>query len=96
MTSLRIEHPVSDFAAWKRTFDSYAERRQTGGVHSYQVLRLADDPNFVLIDLTFASRAAAEAFLDFLRGIWQSSAAGQVLSGAPQVRIAELAESKQL
>lgn len=96
MTILRIEHPVSDFAAWKRVFDSYAERRQTGGVRLYQVLRLADDPNFVLIDLTFDSRAAAEAFLDFLRGIWQSTAAGQVLGGAPQARIAEVAEGKQL
>jgi hypothetical protein len=96
MTVLRIEHPVSDFAAWKRTFDSFAERRQSGGVRHYQVLRLADDPNFVLIDLAFDSREAAEAFLTFLRGIWQSATAGQVLRGAPQARIAEVAESKQL
>ena len=64
MTLLRIEHPVRDFAAWKRTFDSYAERRQSGGVHHYQVLRLADDPNFVLIDLAFGSREAAERWLE--------------------------------
>lgn len=96
MTVLRIEHPVNDFAAWKRTFDGFAERRQSGGVRHYQVLRLADDPNYVLIDLTFDSRAAAEAFLTFLRGIWQSAAAGQVLRGAPQARIAEVAESQQL
>ncbi|HET8905736.1 MAG TPA: hypothetical protein VFN11_02095 [Ktedonobacterales bacterium] len=96
MTVLRIEHPVSDFVAWKRTFDSFAERRQTGGVRHYQVLRLADDPNFVLIDLTFDSRAAAEAFLTFLHGIWQSATASQVLRGAPQTRIAEVAESQQL
>lgn len=96
MIILRIEHPVNDFAAWKRTFDSYAERRQAGGVRSYQVLRLTDDPNFVLIDLAFASQTASDAFLAFLRGIWQSSAAAQVLGGAPQVRIAEIMESKQL
>lgn len=96
MNVLHIEHPVSDFAEWKRTFDSFAERRQSGGVRHYQVLRLADDPNFVLIDLTFDSRAAAEAFLTFLREIWQSATAGQVLRGAPQARIAEVAESKQL
>lgn len=96
MTVLRIEHPVSDFTAWKRTFDSFAERRQSGGVRHYQVLRLADDPNYVLIDLAFDSRTAAEAFLAFLRGIWQSATAGQVLRAAPQVRIAEVAESEQL
>ena len=96
MTVLRIEHPVSDFAAWKHTFDSFAERRQSGGVRRYQLLRLADDPNFVLIDLAFESRAAAEAFLVFLRGIWQSAIASQVLRGAPQARIAEVAESQQL
>jgi hypothetical protein len=96
MIVLRIEHPVSDFAAWKHTFDSYADRRLAGGVRHYQVLRLADDPNFVLIDLSFDSHTAAEAFLAFLRGIWQSAAARQVLRAAPQARIAEMAESKQL
>jgi hypothetical protein len=96
MTVLRIEHPVSDFAAWKCTFDSFAERRQSGGVRHFQVLRLADDPTFVLIDLAFDSRETAEAFLTFLRGIWRSAAAGQILRGAPQTRIAEVAESRQL
>ena len=65
-------------------------------MRSYQVLRLTDDLNFVLIDLTFDSRAAAEAFLGFLRGIWQSTTAGQLLRAAPQVRLAEVAESAQL
>lgn len=96
MTILRIEHPVSDFAAWKRTFDSFAERRQSGGVRHFQVLRLANDPNYVLIDLAFDSREAAEAFLTFLRGIWQSATAGQVLRGTPKASIAEVAQSQQL
>ncbi|HEV2237681.1 MAG TPA: hypothetical protein VGR57_13550 [Ktedonobacterales bacterium] len=96
MTILHIEHPISDFAAWKSTFDSYAEKRRSGGVRQYQVLRLADDPNYLLIDLAFDSRAAAEAFLVFLRGIWQSATAGQLLRGAPQARIAEVAESVRL
>jgi hypothetical protein len=96
MTILHIEHPISDFATWKSTFDSYAERRRSGGVRQYQVLRLIDDPDYLLIDLAFDSRAAAEAFLGFLRGVWQSATAGQVLLGAPQARIAEVAESAQL
>ena len=96
MTVLRIEHPVSDFATWKRTFDSFAERRQSGGVRHYQVLRLVDDPNYVLIDLAFDSSEAAETFLTFLRGLWQSATAGQVLRGAPQAHIAEVAESHHL
>ena len=59
--------------------------RQAGRYHRhYQLLRLADDPNFVLIDLAFDSREAAETFLTFLRGIWQSATASQVLRGAPQ------------
>lgn len=96
MIVLRIEHPVSDYAAWKHQFDNYADRRLAGGVRHYQVLRLATEPNYVLIDLSFDSHTASEAFLAFLRGIWQSASAGQVLRDAPRVCIAEIAESKHL
>ena len=27
MTTLRIEHPISDFQLWKTAFDSFAEAR---------------------------------------------------------------------
>jgi hypothetical protein len=96
MFILRIEHPTSNFAAWKQTFDSFAEKRRSGGVRQYQVLRQIDDPNYVMIDLTFDSSDAAEAFLGFLRGIWQAPMAAQVLRGAPQTRIAAVAESQQI
>jgi hypothetical protein len=50
----------------------------------------------VLIDVTFDIPRSDGAFLTFLRGLWQSATAGQILRGAPQARIAAVAQSQQV
>ena len=61
MYTLRIEHPVPDYDAWKASFDSDPIGRERSGVRRYRVLRATDDPNYVMIDLEFDSASEAEA-----------------------------------
>ena len=70
MAVLQIQHAVRDFGAWKRAFDSDPVGRDRGGVRRYRILRAADDPNFVVIELEFESAAEAEAFAGRLRELW--------------------------
>ena len=51
MTVVRIEHTVLDYGRWKQAFDDDPIGRQRSGVRAYRILRGADDPNDVLIDL---------------------------------------------
>jgi hypothetical protein len=43
MTTLHIEHPVTDFGAWKAAFDRFAEAREKSGVRSHRILRPVDN-----------------------------------------------------
>jgi hypothetical protein len=61
MYTLRIEHPVADYDAWKASFDSDPIDRERSGVRRYRVMRAPDDPNYVMIDLEFESAGQAEA-----------------------------------
>lgn len=60
MPTLRIDHPVPDYDAWKRAFDSDPLGRERSGVLRYRVLRPVDDPNHVTIDLEFEQQRAGE------------------------------------
>ena len=93
MPVVQIEHPVPDFDAWKKAFDSDPLRREQSGVRRYRVLRAADDPNYVMIDLEFDSQAKAEALATALRGLW-SRVEGQIMD-SPRARIVEAVESKE-
>ena len=96
MVTLRIEHQIHDFAMWKAAFDRLAAIRERAGVRHHRVFRPVDEPNYVMIDLDFASTSAAEAFLAVLhRDVWGSAEAAPALVGRPQTRIIEVAESKQ-
>ncbi|HEY7347917.1 MAG TPA: hypothetical protein VH599_06315 [Ktedonobacterales bacterium] len=95
MTILHIEHAIRNFDAWKKAFDSDPIGRERSGVRSHQVLRPVDDPNYVMIDLSFDNSSAAESALAALRELWRSPAASSVLMGSPQTRIVEVVESKQ-
>lgn len=95
MTILHIEHAIRNFDAWKKSFDSDPIGRERSGVRQYQVLRPIDDPNYVMIDLSFDTSEAAEAALAALRELWRSTAASSVLVGSPQTRIVEVVESKE-
>jgi hypothetical protein len=47
MWTLRIDHRVSDFTAWKHAFDSDPVGRQAAGVRQHRVLRHRDEPDHV-------------------------------------------------
>lgn len=95
MTTLHIEHPISDYTVWKAAFDGYAEHRLRSGVTQHRVLRPLDDFAYVVVDLDFATPEQASAFLDFLRGtVWSTPRNSPALAGAPQTRILALAEQR--
>ena len=93
MYVLRIEHPVPDFDGWKKAFDSDPVGREKSGVCRYRVLRPIDDPNYVMIDLDFDTRAQAEALLAAMRVVW-GRVQGKVMT-RPQARIVEAVEAKE-
>jgi hypothetical protein len=92
MPILQIEHPVPDFDAWKKAFDSDPIGRERSGVRRYRVLRPVGDPNYVMIDLEFDSAAEAEAAQVALRELWDRV---DVIRD-PRARIVETVESKEL
>ena len=94
MPILRIEHAVPDFTGWKRAFDSDPADRKGSGVRRYQVMRSAEDPNYVLIDLEFGSLDEAEGLLTKMRRVW--SGEGQKVMRNPQARIVDSVESREL
>jgi hypothetical protein len=69
MVILRIERPVPDNAGWKQAVDSDPANRRQSGVRRSQILRALDDPNYVMIDLEFDTKAEAEALLAKMRMI---------------------------
>ena len=93
MYILRIEHPVGDFSAWKQAFDGDPVGREKSGVRRYQVLRSADDPNYVMIDLEFDTAEQARALLEAMRAVWAGPA--RAIISDPQARIAEQVEQKE-
>ena len=91
MYILRIEHPVPDYAGWKKAFDSDPVGRKKSGVIRYQILRPVDNPNYVMIDLDFDTTKEAEALLAAMRLIW-GRIEGTIMSD-PKARIVEAVET---
>ncbi len=96
MHVLQIEYPIPDYEAWKAAFDRDVLDRKGSGVRRYRVLRAADDPNYVVIDLDFDEAGEAQAYLGALRrAVYSSQEASPVSGGSPQIRIVEVVESKE-
>ena len=95
MVILQIEHPVPNFDAWKKAFDSDPVNRKLSGVRRYRVLRPIDNPNYAIIDLEFDSVNEAEGLLAAMREVWRG-VQGTIIESSPRVRIVEAVESKEL
>ncbi|MGB9377239.1 MAG: hypothetical protein WCB04_06960 [Mycobacteriales bacterium] len=90
MTTLRIEHPITDFDTWKAAFGRFAEARGKAGVRNHLVQRPIDDADYVAIDLDFDDAEQAQRFLTFLQTtVWASEQNAPALAGTPQTRIFE-------
>ena len=94
MVTLRIQHPVSGFDAWKRAFDQDPADRRGSGVLRYRIQRPIDDPAFVAIELEFNTPAEAHALLEKMRRIWATG--GAPIAAEPQAWIVDTVESREL
>lgn len=93
MNTLRIQHPITDYATWRQAFDRFAGLRQQGGVQAFRVCRPVDDPLVVLIDLDFDTPDAAVAFEEVLRTrVWSTPQNSPALAGNPVTRVLTLEE----
>jgi hypothetical protein len=90
MPTLRIEHSVANYDAWKHAFDSDPADRKGHGVSSYQISRLVEDPSYVMIDLEFDTQANAEGLLGVMQGVWAGP--GKDVMRNPQARIVDTVE----
>lgn len=90
MTTLHIEHPVTDLVVWRAAFDRFADRRREGGVQAERVQQPVDDDHYVVVDLDFADRDQARRFLGFLEStVWASRDTSPARAGTPSTRLLE-------
>ena len=88
MTTLHIEHPITDLNAWLAAFDRFADARANAGVQAQRVLHPVDDPNYIFIDLDFTTIDEAQRFLAFLNNkVWSSTDNTPALAGTPQTKL---------
>lgn len=93
MPTVQIEHAIRDFDGWKVAFDRDPVGRAASGVRRYRVYRPVDDARYVIIELDFDEREAAEAFVTTMRGIW-GQVEGTLMTG-PRVRIVDCVEEHE-
>jgi hypothetical protein len=90
MPVLHIEHEISELAVWLDAFKKMASARETAGVTRTEVYRPSDDPNYVVINLSFENLDAATTFREFLiNQIWASPSSAPALVGPPTARVLE-------
>jgi hypothetical protein len=88
MTTLHIEHPITDLNVWLAAFDRFAEARANAGVRAQRVRHPIDDPNYIVVDLDFTTTQEARQFLAFLENmVWSSTDNAPALAGTPQTKL---------
>jgi len=70
MTTLRIEHRISNFDGWKKAFDSDPINRKRSGVCRYRIYCPADNAHLVIIELDFDNFEQAQATQTALQKIF--------------------------
>ena len=63
MATILIHHQVTDFAAWKKVFDSAAAFRTSSGELSAQIFRDESDSNKLTVLNKWESMGSAQKFL---------------------------------
>jgi hypothetical protein len=94
MVILQVEHKIKSFETWKKAFDSDPINRKQAGVCRYSVLKPANDPNYIIIDLEFNKLEEAENALAKLRILW-GNVDGKIMMD-PQTRILDLVERTEI
>lgn len=95
MTTLHIEHPITDLNVWLAAFDRLAEARARAGVRAQRVLHPVDDPNYIVVDLDFTTTDEAQRFLAFLQNnVWSSTDSAPALAGTPHTKLLQPAAAR--
>jgi hypothetical protein len=95
VTTLHIEHPITDLNVWLAAFDRFADARANAGVRAQRVQHPVDDPNYILIDLDFTTLEEAQRFLAFLKNkVWGSTDNAPALAGTPQTKLLQQAQAR--
>ena len=88
MTTLHIEHPITDYDTWRAAFDSLIDARRKAGVVSGRVARPIDNPHYIVLGLDFDTNEQATAFLRFLETqVWVSATTAPALAGQRRTAI---------
>jgi heme-degrading monooxygenase HmoA len=62
MAHIMVHHRVEDFETWKKVFDEHANERAAAGCTGGELFQCSDDPNDVVIRLSWDSAENARAF----------------------------------
>ena len=88
MPTLHIEHAISDLPTWFGAFNRFTDARQNAGVTAERVHQPIDDDKYIVVQLSFDTVEAAEAFKSFLESVvWQSRDLSPGLAGTPRARV---------
>ncbi len=87
-------HTATDYAEWKKVFDSDPLGRDASGVGRYSIERPLDDEHTEIGELEFDSLDEAKTFAGRLEEAWKG-VANEVVSNAGH-RITEVVEQRQL
>jgi hypothetical protein len=91
MITLRIEHKISNYEGWKKTFDMDPINRKKSGVKRYNIFRPVDDEHFVIIDLEFETLEEANATRVLLQNMWTKVEGSLIFS--PRISMLKVIES---
>jgi hypothetical protein len=89
MTTLHIEHAVSDFGNWKSIFDRNEALREQCRVRAYDIHQPIDDAAYVTIRVELDNVDDARALLARLEAAWANRDLTPALRGKPVTRILE-------
>ena len=88
MSTLHIEHPISDLDTWLGAFSQFADARKGAGVTAQRIHQPVDDDRYIVLQLDFDTVEGAEQFKGFLETVvWQSRDLSPGLAGAPTARV---------
>jgi hypothetical protein len=82
-TRMFVRHDVTDYAAWRKTYDGFDATRRKLGVTAQAVYRSVDDPNNVTVTHDFKTVESAKAFAASAELKAAMQKAG--VKGAPQI-----------
>ena len=78
-----VRHDVTDFAAWRKAYNDFDEKRRKMGVTAQAVYRSIDDANDVTVTHNFTSAEKAKAFASSsdLKAVMEKAG----VKGSPQI-----------